>query len=388
MSSKQPIKKIFYDGKEIILIGTAHISQESCDFVKEQIRLEKPDIVCVELCEQRLEILENDKKWENTDLVKIFKEKKMMFLLINILLSSFQEQAGEKVNIKPGAELMLAVNESVQLGIKFSLIDRSSKITLSRLWNKASFWSRIKLFVMLFMSIFSVNKISAKEIEEMKNSDNTQKLVDSMGKVVPNVKEVLISERDDFMSKRLAETKGKKILAIVGAGHLAGIEQRFKTNNFIDNFDELNSIPAKSFSFVGFVLKWFLPILIVCFIIMGFQESFDVGFSYILYWIGINGGLSALAVLLTGGHFVTILLAFVLAPITSLNPAIGVSHFTGLSELFFRRPTVRDLQEVKHFISHLSKWKKNRFTHVLLISLASGLASTIGSALASFFIIF
>ncbi|MCB0730434.1 MAG: TraB family protein, partial [Ignavibacteriae bacterium] len=217
------VRIVEYNGKQLILIGTAHISKQSADLVEEVIVSEKPDIVSVELDKQRYESLSNQKRWENLDLKSIIKEKQLSTLIINILLSSYQKKLGDKLGVNPGVELLRATTVAKDNNIPIELCDRDVRITLKRAWRIMSFWQKMKFMAVGLASIFEHEEISEEQLEELKNKDVLSELMKELGKAMPVLKSVLIDERDSYLAKKIKETNGNKIVAVVGAGHLEGI---------------------------------------------------------------------------------------------------------------------------------------------------------------------
>jgi hypothetical protein len=97
MTSSDNVHHLTFEDKEILLIGTAHVSKESADLVGQVIERERPDTVCVELCNSRYQSLIQKKKWQDTNLFKVIKEKKAFLLLSNLMLAYFQKKIGQKL---------------------------------------------------------------------------------------------------------------------------------------------------------------------------------------------------------------------------------------------------------------------------------------------------
>ena len=369
--NEEPIEYCKYKDKNIVLIGTAHISSESIKFVKKMIDEKNPDAIAIELCKPRFDILFNEEQWENTDILKILKEKKLFFLLVNIFLSNFQKKVGDKIGAKPGGEMIAAYEKAKEKNISLKLIDRKSQTTLLRIWNKITLWTRIKLFFNFLFSIFESKSLTKEKVESLKRKDQTQHLLQSMEKFIPDVKKYLIDERDLYMAQKIRELKEKNIIAIVGAGHLRGVKEAIQsTKEKVCKIKSLDSGPEKSFSLLGFTLKWSVPFLIIAMLIYGFNESLEKGLSNLAWWIFLNGSFSAIGVLIARGYLTTSIFAFLMAPITSVIPFLGVAYFTAYAEVYKRKPTIKDLKEVKNYI--------NQFN----VGLMSALGSTIATYLA------
>ena len=217
------VHSLKYKDKILILIGTAHIYKQSAELVNEVRSREKPDTVCVELDENRLESLQNQKRWENLDLKSIIKYKQLSTLIIKLFLSSYQKRLGSKLGVNPGVELLEAVKVANENNIPVELCDRDVRITLKRAWRSMNFWQKIKFASIGFASIFSNEEITEKQLEELKDKDVLSELMEDLGKEMPVLKSVLIDERDSFLSKKIKEAHGNKIVAVVGAGHIQGI---------------------------------------------------------------------------------------------------------------------------------------------------------------------
>ena len=143
--SEANITRLEVDGKEIILIGTAHVSRLSAEQVKEVIEKEKPDSVCIELDEQRYQSITDNNKWKETDIFKIIKEKKATLLLMNLAISSFQNRMAKQFDIKPGQEMIQGIESAKENGAELVLADRNIQITFSRIWHNLGWLGKSQL---------------------------------------------------------------------------------------------------------------------------------------------------------------------------------------------------------------------------------------------------
>ncbi|OEU62087.1 MAG: conjugal transfer protein TraB, partial [Desulfobacterales bacterium PC51MH44] len=248
------IHRLDFDDKEIILVGTAHVSKESVRLVADVIKVEKPDTVCVELCESRFQSIRQKDKWLDTDIVKVIKEKKSFLLLSNLLLASFQKRIAEKFDIKPGEEMIKAIETGEALGADIHLADRNIRITLSKTWRAMGLWGKVKLLFQLILSMGQIDEIKEEDIEKMKQEDVLQTLLADVGKSLPVLKDILIDERDQYLTHKIRTAPGNKIVAVVGAGHVPGIKKNW--NAKID-FESLEQIPPKGK--ISGILKWIIP---------------------------------------------------------------------------------------------------------------------------------
>ncbi len=375
------IHRVTIDGREFVLVGTAHISQESVETVKAVIREENPDTVCIELDEQRHRALLNPRHWESLNLIQVLKQGQAPFLLANLALSSFQKRMGLQTGVKPGSELAAAAETAVELGIKVELVDREIRTTLLRAWRKAGFWKKMMLFSTLLASMFEKQELDEEELAKLRQTDTLSAMLDEMSQVLPTVKTTLVDERDTYMAHHIRQSSGEKVVAIVGAAHMPGILKKLSNTFSSAEIDALSVIPEKTS--LSKILPWLIPAVVVGLFIVGFmtgntQQLADAAVA----WVLANGVLSALGTLIALGHPLTILAAFIAAPITSLNPTIGAGFVTGLVQAFVAPPHVKDMESVAEDIAKLSGWWRNRLTRVLLVFFFSSLGSAIGTLVA------
>ncbi|RLC29682.1 MAG: TraB family protein, partial [Deltaproteobacteria bacterium] len=249
------------DDREIIILGTAHVSRESADLVRTVIEREKPDTVCVELCESRYQSIRQQSRWQDMDIIKVIREKKAFLLLSNLLLASFQKRIAEKFDIKPGAEMIQAIESGKAVNAGIHLADRDIRVTLSRTWRVMGLWAKLKILFQMLLSMGDVDDITEKDIEKMKQEDMLESLLAEVGKSLPVIREILIDERDRYLAEKIRTAPGRKIVAVVGAGHVPGIKKYWNTD--ID-IRALEKIPPKN-KFSG-VIKWLLPVAVVAFL--------------------------------------------------------------------------------------------------------------------------
>ena len=378
MTNNDNIHRLTFEDKEITLIGTAHVSRESADLVVKVIEEEKPDTVCVELCESRYKAIKQKNRWQNTDLIKVIREKKSFLLLSNLLLTSFQKKIGQKLGIKPGEEMIRAMDSADSVGAHIHLADRDIRITLSRTWRLMGLWTKMKLLAQLVTSMGEMDSIKEEDIEKMKDKDVLETLLSEIGKTLPELRRILIDERDKYLTEKIRSAPGKRIVAVVGAGHVPGIKRGW--NEAID-LNALDVLPPKGkiFSF----LKWGIPALVVGLIVLGFfYAGASAGTHMIKWWVLANAVFAGLGAAIALAHPLTILSAIVASPITSLNPMIAAGWVAGLVETFIGKPKVKDFENLPADILSLKGFWKNKITRILLIVVFTNLGSSLGAFVA------
>jgi pheromone shutdown-related protein TraB len=372
------IQHLKHGHKEFLIVGTAHVSKESTDLVKATIEEEKPDTVCVELCDSRFQSIRHKNRWQDMNITKVIKEKKTFLLLSNLLLASFQKRIADKLDIQPGAEMIQAIDSADSIEADIILADRDIRITLSRIWRVTGLWDKLKIIFQLALSLGNVDEITEEDIEKMKQEDMLQSLLSEVEKSLPVLREILIDERDRYLAQKIKMSPGEKIVAVVGAGHVPGILKYWEKE--IDT-RALEKIPPKG-KMTG-VLKWLLPSLILALFLFGFfYGGFGTGTDMLTWWVMANGILAGLGATLALAHPLTILSAVLAAPLTSLNPLIAAGWVSGLVEAFASRPKVLDMERLPKDILTIKGFWKNKLTRILLVVVFTNLGSTIGTLVA------
>lgn len=363
--------------KEIYILGTAHVSKISKEEVLKTIDENAFDTICIELDQRRYNSLNNPKKWEETNIIDVIKKKQTGFLLANLILSSYQKRVASKINSQSGIEMITAIKEAKEKNIHLELIDRDIQTTFSRIYQKHNLWQKAKLIVSLISAIFDDEEINDKDIEALKQEDILDMALKDIEKAFPIVSEVLIDERNKILAQNIKKAPGKKILAIVGAAHIPGILKYI--NEDID-ITEINNkvIKPKSSKIKG----WIIPALIISMIAITCFKNFDQAKNQMLVWLIVNGGLSALGALIAFAHPLSVITAFIAAPITSLNPLLAAGWFAGIMEAYLRKPKISDLQNIDEAANSLKGLYQNRFTHVLIVVILANIGSSIGTFIA------
>jgi pheromone shutdown-related protein TraB len=388
-SPQEPVVELQINGKKITLLGTAHVSRASADKVKELLDSGAYDAVAIELCASRHRALIDPNALAKMNLLDVLKAGKAPMIIANLALGAYQQRLAEQFGIEPGAEMRIALQSAREHGLSVLLIDREIGITLKRIYRNVSWWRRLYLFSGLIASVLSNEKVSEEEIEKLKQGDMLESTFAQFADKAQDLYQPLIGERDRYMAARLRQEAShpghQSILAVIGAGHLQGIKETLQNPPAAlpaETIAELNQLPPAA--------RWprFIPWFIVGLILLGFAIGFyrnpGLGWELVVEWVVINGGLAALGAILAAAHPLTIVTAFVAAPLTSLNPTIGAGMVTGAVELFLRKPEVGDFHRLRTDTTSMKGWWKNRVTRVLLVFLFSTLGSAIGTYVAGF----
>ncbi|MEA3137572.1 MAG: hypothetical protein QOC71_1853 [Thermoplasmata archaeon] len=369
-----------------MLVGTAHVAASSVAEVEQTIRGRRPAKVLVELDPRRLEALKDPEAWLKTDIVRIIREGKQHLFLLQLYLASVQAQMGRETGVAPGAELLRAVQVADEVGAEVVLIDRDIAITLKRGFGSLGFWSRMRLFYNVWAEIMTpaAAETGKLDVEDLLKSDAITKMTEDFARVAPSIKTALIDERDDYMASHIAEQSrmGGPLVAVVGAGHMAGIKLRLASSNPPDAATRkvLDQPPPKRIT-VGKVLGWAIPLAIIGFFVYlavtgRFSELRDQALAFVL----ITGGFSALGCILALGHPIAVVVAFVAAPIGVLHPLLATGWFAGLAQAWVRKPTVADFQAIKQIETFRQFWA-NAVVRVLLVTALTNVGAMVSTAI-------
>ena len=394
---------------EFILVGTAHVSRESINEVSGIIREEKPDLICVELDASRYASITQKDNWENLNMTKVFREGKGFLLMANLVLSGFQRRMGEGLGVKPGEEMKTALDIAKELNIPHALCDREIQITLQRAWAGCGLWNKCKLLATLLTSAFTTEKLSAQEIEDLKNRNELDGMMNELASYLPEIKETLINERDQYLAAKIwssacsrfspvkipqAELTSAnvppenvqpenipRVMAVVGAGHMQGIKdhlEKHASGEKSPDVSNLDLIPPKGT--LSKILPFIIPVLILALFGFGFYRGGgDLSLSMIRRWVLWNGSLAALGAILALGHPLAVLVSFLGAPISTLNPFIGVGFFSGFVQAALRKPKVGDAESIISDVGSFKGIYRNRISRALLVFFLSSLGGAIGN---------
>ncbi|HEX6594319.1 MAG TPA: TraB/GumN family protein [Bacillota bacterium] len=373
---EENITRIHLNDKEYILIGTAHVSRHSAEQVKEVIEAEQPDTVCVELDKQRYESLKNGNQWRNMDIFEVIKQKKATLLLMNLAISSFQKRIAKQFGIKPGQEMIQGIKSAKESGANLVLADRDIQITFARIWKSIGWKGKALLLMQVIVSIFSKETISEEELEKMKSQDLIDSLLAEFSNNFPKLKKPLIDERDQYLAEKIKHAPGKKIVAVLGAAHIPGIIKEIRKDH---DLKRLSEVPPKSKA--PKIIGWAIPIFISGIIMYTFFSNPTAGFHQTISWILWNGSLSAIGAAAAFAHPLSIVTAFVAAPITSLNPLLAAGWFAGFVQAYIRRPSVKDFEMLSEDVYTAKGFWHNKVTRILLVIAFANLGSSLGTVI-------
>lgn len=361
-------RKIQLGDREITVVGTAHVSQESKEEVRKAIEDEEPDTICVELDENRLKSLREESGWRDLDVTEAIREGNGKLLLLNLILSIYQRQLGLQQGMKPGEELLEGITVAEEKGLDYALVDQDINITLNRAISSLSMWDKIKLAASLMASGEEM------EVEELKEDNLINTLVQQLEEEFPELTRVFLDERNTYMAEKILEQDFDSAVVVVGAAHMEGLIEELQRESRDTDFPDVKGFPWMKLVSYG----------VPAFIIAGlgysfFQIGFATGVDATRFWILSNGILAMLGAIIARSHVSTWIVSFLAAPLTSLDPALGAGMVASYAEAKLHPPTVEELEDVTKINSYRELWG-NQMGRILL---TLGFV-TIGSAAATF----
>jgi pheromone shutdown-related protein TraB len=384
----QPVARVERDGVEYVLLGTAHVSRASVEAVKALIDREPFDAIAVELCESRARGIRDPEAFAKMDLFQVIRTGKAGMVFASLALSSFQQRIAEQYGIEPGAEMKAAMREADTRGLPLWLVDREIGTTLNHAYRGVRFRDRLGIIGGLIASVFSSDEIDEAEIEKLKQGDILEGAFGEFARESKPLYEALIGERDRFMAARLREESSmapgmKRVLVVIGAGHLAGIERELGAQIEPPRavIEPLAAkLPAPKWP------KYFaICVMLAIFAAIGylFWRNAAMGWHALRDWVIYTAALSGIGAAVAGGHPLSVLTAAVMGPLKPLRPpGLSSGVFSGMVEAWLRKPRVADFQSLRKDLLHVSGWWRNRVARTLLVFMLTNLGTIAGEYLA------
>jgi pheromone shutdown-related protein TraB len=389
--AEQPIARVRRGEVEYVLLGTAHVSRVSADAVRAILEREPFDAVAVELCEPRYQSMRDPDAFRKLDLFQVIRQGKAGLVAANLALSAFQRRLAEQFGIEPGAEMKAAIDGADARALPIWLIDREIGVTLKRAYRSVGFLDRLSIIGGLGASLLTREEVAEDEIEKLKQGDLLGSMFNEFARESPPLYDALIGERDRYMTARLREQAAeggvKRVLVVIGAGHLAGIERELGTQTDVPKplLEKLSTLPPAS--------PWPKWIAIAVFVIIAaaigftFTRGTRAGTDAVMAWVLFTGGFAALGAIAAAAHPLSVIAAFIAAPLKPFRPGIPASAFSAGVEAWLRHPRVADFDTLRDDVAHWTGWWKNRIARTLLNFMFVTLGTVIGEYVAGFHII-
>lgn len=368
--------------KEVILIGTAHVSPKSVQEVKETIEREQPDTVCIELDEGRFQTINQKEKYQDTDLVQIIKDGKAGMFLVNLILSNYQKKMAEQFNIQSGQEMLQAIDSAQDINAELVLADRNIQTTFKRIWSQCSLWEKTKLISAIIFSVFDSEDITEEDLEKLKQEDILTAAMSELGEEFSGVKTALLDERDQYLAENIKNAPGNKIVAVLGAAHVPGVTKEVHKSH---DLKKLNETGKKSN--IGKIIGWSTLAIFAILVAITFSIDFHAGIEQTRNWLILVMGGAGIGALIGGACIQAIIVAIICAPLGALSPVLASGWFSGLAEAYFVKPKVKDFESLSDDVTSIKGFWKNKVTRVLLVVMFTNLGCAVGNIIGSLSII-
>ena len=364
------------NGKNITIVGTAHISQESRDEVRDTIETVRPDLVAVELDQSRFDSLRDDSGWKDLEISEAIREGKGNLLLLNLILSIYQRKLGLEEGMKPGAELMAAVDRAEEMDIEYALVDQDINKTLNRAISSLSPLDKLRLVASMILP----SDEEEMDIESLKDGDMLGTLIQELEDEFPELKRVFLDERNSYMAEKLLEKEFDSAVVVVGAAHVEGLKEELKKEKRDFSAEEVNRLPWMKIANYGFTALVFLGLG------FSFYSSFEQGINNLGIWIGANSILAMMGAMIARSHPLTWIISFIASPLTSVNPVLPAGLVAAYSEAKINSPKVEDLETITDIESYRELWD-NQVGIILLTFLLVNLGSGAGALISGLYIL-
>ena len=375
----QPAEQPGAESHEIVIVGTAHVSEKSVQEVVGRIEELRPDIVAVELCPARYRAITGQEDEREIKISELLSGGKLYLLLVQWFLAYIQRKMGEEMGVKPGSEMLAAIEAAKKVGARVALVDRDISITIQRFWSAMSLLDKFRLVWSLLPAAFGRGEEEI-DIDSITQADIVSQMISEFRKISPGAANVLVDERDAFLARNLfLLSKQGRVLAVVGAGHREGITRHLEHPEKIPAMQELNEKPGRKITLVKVLgVVFSLLILATIALVLITAQSSESMLEALLIWFVFTGGLSALGVLLARGHPLSALTALMVAWMTTLNPFVAAGWFAGMVEAWKIKPTVKDLKSLASADS-FSQMLENRLFKVIWVAALSNLGAMAGT---------
>ncbi len=370
----QNVTRLALGDREILLVGTAHVSRRSIDDVRRVIAETRPDAVCVELDERRYETLLDETRWERLDVVDVLKRDRAGIFLSSLLFAGFQKRLGEQLGVRPGAEMVAAIEAAREIGAKVVLGDREIQATLTRCHGALGPIGRVKVGALLMILPFAPFDLDEQQIEELKSREGMRDAMQAFAEQLPTLKVPLIDERDRYLASSIASAEGRRVVAVVGAAHAAGIARHI--GETIDR-DALVATPLRTP--IDRLIPWLLPGAVVC--VLGATAKIDgsVAAGHAAASLAVSAALAtAVVALAAGGTVVASLLSSLLAAPSLLAPWWAFGPAVGRLQARLAPPSADEKARLRSDVLAPRLGRRNRALVPIALAVLVPVARTLG----------
>jgi len=365
-------------GKEIHLLGTAHVSRKSVDEVRRVIEEIRPDAVAVELDRARYEALADESRLGRVDVNGILRAGRAGLFLSALLFAGFQKRLGDRLGVRPGAEMLAGVEAAERVGATVVFADRDVQITLTRCYRSLGLLAKVQVLAVLVMLPFASGDIDEEEIERLKQRETIGDVMQTFAEQMPALKSPLIDERDQYLASSIEGSPGRRVVAVVGAAHVPGVEKRLGTAIDTARLVEMPEPPRRAAA-LGYVFP-LLGVIVALGVVSG-HVSAEAALAAGERWALSTASAALVLSLVAGASVVTALASAPLAPLSLLLPFFAFGPTLGRLEARLKPPAPADGVRARSDVLAPRSARKSRFLRPFLVAVFAAFGRNLGAVI-------
>lgn len=365
------VTRVTSGGKELFIVGAAHVSRQSVLEVQRVVEELRPNSVCVELDAARLETLTDESRWDRLDVRDTIRKDRAGLFAASLMFSGFQRRLGDRLGVRPGSEMLAAIEAARKVDAEVVLADRDIQATLLRCYRSLGTLDRAKVSAVLAVLPFAAGDIDEAEVEQLKDQRAMGDVMETFAAQMPALKVPLIDERDQYLIARIREAPGPRVVAVVGAAHVPGMVRALAAPVDCEALSVLPP-PDSLDRAKALVLPLVCSALLLAGAAQGVLPAVICALATPVALVSLLLGLAA------GTSTVGVLLGTLLAPLSLLLPGAPIARYLGLREVDAHPPLPGEGQSVRDDVLSPQRARRNRVLRPVLVVLAFTLSRSVG----------
>ena len=335
------------------VVGTAHVSEESAAEVESVIEAEQPDVVAVELDENRYRQMKGEDP-EDLDPKELLRGSAAFQFLAYWLLSYVQKRLGDQFDVDPGADMRAGIDTAEAIGAGVALVDRDIQVTIQRFWAGIGLREKLRLLWELVLGMAGFGGDGEEiQLDELTDTDVVSVMMEEFRQFSPTAAATLIDERDAYIAHNLHELResGVDVVAVVGAGHEAGVNEYLDRPETLPPMESLTGRKSRRFS-LGKAFGTLLTVGFLLFFVLLALSGVDQPTLLAVFgaWFLFNGVFAFGLAKLAGAHWTSAGVGGMVAWLTSINPLLAPGWFAGYVELRHTTVNVSDIGRLNEIL--------------------------------------
>lgn len=232
--------------RNVYIVPTSHVSENSSEQVREVVDSVNPDVIAVELDNQRLQKLISQDNFSNSSVKDIISKSDMNLKgsIILALFSKFQSKIASKLGIDViGLDMMAGYEEASERDIPLALVDQDMRKTFKRFTDEITITESIKTIFSFLLAYVHISRKSKDDLENEVSSENIDidEMLNHIERIFPTFKKVFLDERNEVITKKTSDvaTQFDNTVLVIGAAHEPGVRKIFKEKYDTINVKEL-----------------------------------------------------------------------------------------------------------------------------------------------------